>query len=194
MDTVLSVKEQGRTRSKIPSKKFALFVACAAIFMMFAAFTSAYVVRQAAGNWLEFQLPNVFWYNTIVLFASSVTLHLAYINFKQERTIFYRSFLVVTFLLGIAFVALQYQGYLAMNDIGVYLDGNPSGAFVMVISGVHAAHVIGGIATLIVALIHALVLKHRVTPARKLRFEMTLTYWHFMDFLWIYLILFFTLQ
>ncbi|MEM9885503.1 MAG: cytochrome c oxidase subunit 3 [Bacteroidota bacterium] len=185
---------QERSRNKIPSKKFALFVACASIMMMFAAFTSAYVVRQSAGNWLEFRLPNIFWYNTIVLLASSVTLHLSYTNFKKGNTQLYRGLMAVTFFLGIAFIVLQYQGWLALESIGVELTGNPSGSFVYVISGVHAAHIVGGLAVLTIAMIHAFVLPHKVTVARKQRFDLTLTYWHFVDFLWIYLIVFFTLQ
>ncbi len=191
MDVVVG-KE--KTRNKIPSKKFALFVGCASILMMFAAFTSAYVVRQAAGNWLEFRLPDIFWYNTIVLLVSSITLHLSYRSFKSGNTTMYRGLMVLTFLLGIAFLVLQYQGWLALEAIGVELTGNPSGSFVYVISGVHAAHILGGLAALTVALIHAFVLPHKITPARKLRFDLTLTYWHFVDLLWIYLLVFFTLQ
>lgn len=185
---------QEKSRSKIPSIKFALYVGCASITMMFAAFTSAYVVRQAAGNWLEFQLPNIFWVNTVVLLLSSLFLHLSYRNFLAKNTTLYRLLLVFSAILGIAFLILQYQGWLAMEAIGVELKGNPSGSFVYVISGVHAAHILGGLAAISVALIHAFALTHKVTEARKLRFELTLTYWHFVDFLWIYLILFFTLQ
>lgn len=191
MDVAVRKEE---TRRKIPAKKFALYVGCASIVMLFAAFTSAYVVRQSAGNWLEFRLPDIFWYNTIVLLASSVTLHLSYRSFKAGNTSMYRGLMVLTFILGAAFVALQYQGWLALEAIGVELAGNPSGSFVYVISGVHAAHILGGLAALTVALIHAFALPHKVTPARKLRFDLTLTYWHFMDFLWIYLLVFFTLQ
>jgi cytochrome c oxidase subunit 3 len=81
-----------------------------------------------------------------------------------------------------------------MVAIGIELTTNPSGSFVYVISGLHAAHILGGIGALVIALIHAFVLKYKVTEGRKLRFEMTLTYWHFVDVLWIYLLLFFTLQ
>lgn len=182
------------TRSKIHPKKFALGVACASILMMFAAFTSAYIVRQAAGNWLEFRLPDIFYINTLVILLSSATVHGSYLAFKRGKTQAYRVLLGITLILGLAFLALQYQGWLALTAIGVELTTNPSGSFVYVISGVHAAHILGGIAALIVAIIHALALPHKVTPARKLRFEMTLIYWHFVDFLWVYLLVFFTLQ
>ncbi|MCR9102592.1 MAG: cytochrome c oxidase subunit 3 [bacterium] len=182
------------TRSKIHPKKFALGVACASILMMFAAFTSAYIVRQAAGNWLEFRLPDIFYINTLVILLSSATVHGSYLAFKRGKTQAYRVLLVFTLILGLAFLALQYQGWQALTSIGVELTTNPSGSFVYVISGVHAAHILGGIAALIVAIIHAFALPHKVTPARKLRFEMTLIYWHFVDFLWVYLLVFFTLQ
>lgn len=181
-------------RSKIHPKKFALWVACASMLMLFAAFTSAYIVRQAAGNWLEFRLPDIFYINTIVILLSSAALHGSYLAFKRGKTQAYRVLLGITLILGLAFLVLQYQGWQALNDIGVGLTTNPSGSFVYVISGVHAAHILGGIAALVVAIIHANALPHKVTKARKLRFELTSIYWHFVDFLWVYLLVFFTLQ
>lgn len=181
-------------RSKLHSKKFALLVGCASIVMMFVAFTSAYIVRQAAGNWLEFTLPTPFYISTASILLSSLALHLSYVNFKKGNTRLYRYLLVAAAVLGLAFIVLQYQGWQALTAIGVELTTNPSGSFVYVISGLHAAHVLGGIAALGVALLHAFALKHRVTPARKLRFELTLIYWHFVDVLWIYLLVFFIVQ
>ncbi|MEO0340698.1 MAG: cytochrome c oxidase subunit 3 [Bacteroidota bacterium] len=185
---------QENTRSKIPSQIFALLVACASIMMMFAAFTSAYIVRQAAGNWLEFRLPNVFFVNTAVILLSSLTAHMAYRSYIKGNGQMYRLLLVVTFMLGLSFVALQYQGWLAMKEIGVELTTNPSGSFIYVISGVHVAHVLGGLAALAIALLHAYTLPYKVTEKRKLRFEMTLIYWHFVDLLWVYLLVFFIIQ
>jgi cytochrome c oxidase subunit 3 len=181
-------------RSKIHPKKFALYAACASIGMMFAAFTSAYVVRQAAGNWLEFQMPNIFFVSAAVILLSSIVLHSSYISFKRGNEQMYKVLLVVGAMLGLAFLALQYQGWVTLQEIGIPLRANPSGDFVYAISGVHAAHILGGIATLAVAIIHAFALPFKVTPARKLRFELTLIYWHFVDLLWIYLLGFFLLQ
>ncbi len=191
----ISVKSDYRKgRSRIDSRKFALLVACASIMMMFAAFTSAYIVRQAAGNWLEFRLPDVFYVSTVVLLLSSIALHASYTAFRQEREKAYQLFLATAFIFGLAFLVLQYQGWLALQDIGVGLTTNPSGSFVYVISGVHAAHILGGLAVLAVAMLHAFVLPFKVTKGRKLRFELTSIYWHFVDFLWIYLLIFLILQ
>ncbi|NJO91499.1 MAG: cytochrome oxidase subunit III [Chloroflexia bacterium] len=183
-----------QNRSKVHPHKFALLLGCASIVMMFAAWTSAYVVRQAAGNWLEFRLPNLFFINTAVILASSLTLHLSYRSFLNRQESLYKLFLFVTFILGFSFVALQYVAWTKLKLIGVPLTKNPSGDFVYVLTGFHAAHVIGGIGVLTVALIHAFALKFSPSPKRKLRFELTLIYWHFVDALWLYLILFLVTQ
>lgn len=177
-------------RNKIHPKKFALWVACASILMMFAALTSAYIVRRAGGNWLEFQLPSVFYLNTVTILASSITLHGSYLAFKKQNFNMYKLLLGISLILGIAFVVLQYQGWTVLSAEGVPLRTNPSGDFVYVLSAIHAVHVLGGIAALVVASLHAYTLPYKVTPARKLRFELTLTYWHFVDFLWLYLLVF----
>ncbi|MEM9918943.1 MAG: cytochrome c oxidase subunit 3 [Bacteroidota bacterium] len=180
--------------SKIHPQKFALWVACASIMMMFTAFTSAVLVRQAAGNWLEFQMPSLFYMSTAVIVLSSITLHSSYWSFKKGNKSLYRGLLIISLILGTAFVVLQYQGWLQLMEMGVPLRTNPSGDFVYVISGVHAAHVLGGLTVLCVALVHAFGLPFKQTKARLLRFQLTLTYWHFVDLLWIYLIVFFVLQ
>ena len=162
--------------------------------MMFAGLTSAYIIRQAAGNWLEFALPRLFYVNTGVILLSSILLQGSYVAFQLERAQLYRGLMALGFLTGLAFLVLQYQAWQAMDFRGERFEGNHSGSIVYVLSGVHALHLLGGMATLIVALLHAFLLPVRFTPRRKLRFELTLIFWHFVDVLWIYLLLFFILQ
>ena len=183
-----------KRHNKVHPKKLALWVGLVSLVMMFTALTSAFIVRRAAGNWLEFSIPSIFYVNTLVIVGSSLTLHAAYVAFKREAALAYKSLLGLTFVLGIAFVILQYVGWQDLAASGVPLKINPSGDFVYAISGLHAVHVIGGIAILTVALVMAFVLPMRATPARKLRLELTMTYWHFVDLLWIYLIVFLSLQ
>ncbi|MCC7245026.1 MAG: cytochrome c oxidase subunit 3 [Saprospiraceae bacterium] len=182
------------TQSKIHQYKLALWVGIGSIIMMFGAFTSAYIVRRAAGNWFEFKLPDIFFFNTIVILLSSVTLHLSYQGFKKGNEKQYKGLLIATFLLGILFIVLQYQGWKAMDAMGATFTINPSSSFIYVISGLHAAHILGGLGALSMAMLHAFILPYKPTPRRKLRFELVVQYWHFVDLLWIYLIVFFTLQ
>ena len=162
--------------------------------MLFAAFTSAYVVRQAAGNWLEFPLPTYFYISTGIIVLSSVFLHISYTSFKNGKEGKYKGFIVLSAILGISFVVCQILGFYEMEAMGIELTGNPSGSFVYVIAAVHAAHVLAGIAVLGVAMLHAFLLPFNPTPARKLRFQQTIIYWHFVDILWVYLLFFFILQ
>lgn len=177
-------------RRGIHPHKFALYTAMASILMMFAALTSAYIVRQAVGNWQEYQVPQIFYFSTVCLLISSATLHYAYTCFKKGHAGRYRAFIGLTFLLGLTFVILQYYGWQALYTVGVPLDGNVSGGFFYVISGVHAAHVLGGIAALFVAFFHAVSLPYAATEQRKTRFSLVVQYWHFVDLLWLYLFVF----
>jgi len=182
------------SRNKIHPQKFALLVSCASVVMLFAALTSAYVVRQAAGNWLEFPMPVLFLYSTLILVISSFTLHFSYKGFLASNVKSYKYLLLLTFVLGILFIFLQYKGWMALVAMGVELGTNPSGSFLYVLSGLHAAHILGGLAAVFVAILHAFILPYEVSAKRKLRFEMTQIYWHFVDVLWIYLIVFLWLQ
>ncbi len=181
-------------QNKIHQHKLALWIGIATIIMMFGSFTSAYIVRRAAGNWYEFKLPDIFFLNTLVILASSATLHWSYRCFKNGLEKRYKALLLATLALGLTFVALQYQGWNALNAMGATFTINPSSSFVFVISGLHAVHVLGGIAALVVALAHAYYLPFKPTPRRKLRFELVVQYWHFVDLLWVYLVIFFMIQ
>ncbi|HNG90844.1 MAG TPA: cytochrome c oxidase subunit 3, partial [Saprospiraceae bacterium] len=159
------------SRNKIHPHKFTLWVGIGSIIMMFAAMTSAYVVRRSAGNWLEFKLPGVFFVSTAVILLSSVTLQLSYRAFKKGQEQVYKSMLLLTMALGFVFVGLQYKGWVDMDAIGATFTANPSSSFIYVISGLHAAHVLGGIGALLTALTHAYYLPFRPTARRVLRFE-----------------------
>lgn len=186
----LALSNMSNKSRRIHPQVFALWVAFASITMMFGAFTSAFMVKRAAGNWLEFVIPNAFYISTGVILLSSVVLHLSYICFKQHKEALYKSLLIFALLLGCLFIILQYRGWFMLFDSGVDLKGNVSGSFFYLISGVHAAHVLGGIAAIIVALIHAFTLPFKPTEKRRIRFSLVLQYWHFVDVLWIYLFVF----
>ena len=193
VETRNMVLESNRS-NKVHPHKFALWISMASIMMMFGALTSAYIVRHAAGNWLEFKLPSVFFISTVVLILSSLSLHVSFRAFKNMNGIRHKLFLVLGFILGIGFIIMQYQGWMTLFGMGIELTGNPSGSFLYMISGLHVVHVLGGLAALVVALMHAFLLPVTPSPRRVLRFELTLHYWHFVDALWIYLLVFLILQ
>lgn len=170
-----------------------MWVAMGSIVMMFAGLTSAYIVRQNMGNWLEFRLPVAFYYSTVAILGSSLTMHLAVKQFKARRMQQYRQLLLITAVLGVLFAVLQAFGFADLHgqDIKLINQSNPSAAFLVIITGLHAVHVLGGVIALVVFVLRAYMSRSKnysITPV-----EIVATYWHFVDVLWIYLLLFFGL-
>jgi len=175
---------------RIHPQVFALWVSFGSIFMMFIALTSAYIVKQASGNWLEFLIPNEFYISTVIILLSSLTLHGSYVSFNKEKEVPYKLLLVLSLILGAVFLVMQFRGWFTLFDNGIDLKGNTSGSFFYLITILHAAHIVGGIGAMIVAVLHAYTLKFKPTERRRIRFSLVLQYWHFVDILWIFLFAF----
>lgn len=179
-------------RKRIHPHKFALWVAMGSIVMMFAGLTSAYIVRRSQANWLAFQLPVIFWYSTLVILISSLTMHLSVKAFQAREMQRYRSLITATAALGVLFALMQFVGFYSLQSSGVNILGqgsNPSASFLGIITGLHVLHVLGGVVALIVIFIRAFSLKTKSYSSVPL--EIVSTYWHFVDILWIYLFIFF---
>jgi cytochrome c oxidase subunit III len=175
-----------------PKEKILMGIAIAAMIMLFAGLTSAYIIHAEGGHWQYFKLPSIFWVNTAVILTSSFTLQWALVSYKKFRYNAYRIAITITTILGIGFIAGQYLGWRQLTNMGIYLDGNASGSFLYVISGTHAVHVLGGVIALLVVTIAAFV--KPFNPNKLLRVELISIYWHFVDVLWLYLFIFFQIK
>lgn len=176
---------------RIHPYKFTLWVALGSIVMMFAGLTSAYIVKRNQANWQGFDLPDIFIYSTVVILLSSVTMQLAVRNYKQRTMGAYRQFMIVTALLGAAFIAMQWAGFGQLHDRGIRLIGqgsNVSGSFLAVIAGLHMLHVFGGVVALLAILRKAF--SRTTKHYNAIPIEVAAQYWHFVDLLWIYLFVF----
>ena len=174
-----------------PPSSTAMWVVLFAISMMFAAFTSALVVRKGSSlDWRSFSLPSVLFFNTLVLFASSVTLEFArrriaaFMGNVQERVGSPSRWLYVTLCLGVVFVAGQYIAWSQLRAEGLYLATNPSSSFFYVLTVTHALHVLGGLAGIVYV-----IRKLDKSSLRRSTLDAAARYWHFMDLLWLYLLL-----
>jgi cytochrome c oxidase subunit III len=174
-----------------PPASTGIWVALAAISMSFAALTSALVVRRGgAVDWRHFTLPSVLYLNTVVLFASSITLEVGrrriatFMGGLRSGAANPARWLYVTLLLGLLFVAGQYVAWRQLSAQGLYLATNPSSSFFYVFTAAHGLHVLGGLGGLgrVIGKLHKLVLRRSTLDA-------TSRYWHFMDVLWVYLLL-----
>ncbi len=172
--------------------KFALWLFIVSFVMVFASMTSAYIVRRSEGNWLEFELPSLFTINTVILLISSITMHFALLAIKKDHFSNAKIGLALTTILGIAFLVGQYYAWSQLVDMKVFLVGNPAGSFVYVISGLHGAHIIGGLVFLIIVTI--MVFRQKIHSKNILWMELCTTFWHFLDGLWLYLFFFLILN
>lgn len=202
METSLTNKEYLKDKTEytgVHPQKFALWLAMASMSMFFAALTSALLVKKGDYNyWEGFTLPGVFFFSTITVIATSISLHLALRAYRKASFARFRSFLVLGFVLAFMFLGLQLLGWKALMDGGMTLTYNLSGSFVYVLTAMHGLHLIGGLVALLIFIVFAwrsrfdpiFELRNIINPKRQLNLELLVSYWHFVDILWIYLYIF----
>ena len=185
----IAVNDQQKKR--LHPHKFTLWVAIASILMMFAGLTSAFIVKSNLVGWSQIKMPKLFWVSTAVIVLSSLTIQMALRSFRQREMGTYRSLIAVTLLLGVAFVIVQWFGFMDLwqRQHVTFKQSAGAGQFLYVIFGLHALHVIGGVIVLLVMFIKAFFGKIKLYSAVPV--EVAATYWHFVDLLWIYLLVFF---
>jgi cytochrome c oxidase subunit 3 len=173
-----------------PPASTGIWVGLAAISMTFLALTSALVVRKgAAMDWRQFTLPSILYFNTAVLLASSISLEIArrqvarFMGGRRDSGTHPGLWLYVTLFLGLLFVAGQYVAWRQLSAQGLYLATNPSSSFFYVLTAAHALHVLGGLGGLV-----RVIRKLGQAVLRRSTLDATSRYWHFMDVLWVYLL------
>ena len=173
------------------SAKPLLWVSMISMSMVFAGLTSALVVRKAEGNWLEFDYPIWFYLSTILIITSSFTVNWAKNNIRKDQLDKAHKAFLWTLVLGFGFALSQYFTWKALYNDGVYFTGpgsNASGSFLYVLTLLHLLHLAGGIISLIITTIKAK--KEIYSSTNLLGVELCTIFWHFLDFLWLYLFLF----
>ncbi|KVV14502.1 cytochrome c oxidase subunit 3 [Flavobacterium sp. TAB 87] len=185
------VKDESRIRTD-KSYKLILLFAMVSMTMMFAGLTSAFVVSKSRADWLkDFQLPPAFYWSTLVILGCSVAFHLAKTAIKKDNYKRTTNFLLATLGLGILFVVLQFVGFGQIVEQGFYFTGAGSSittTFLYVVTVTHLLHLAGGIISLLVIIYNHF--KQKYNSTQTLGIELGAMYWHFLDFLWVYLFLF----
>ncbi|MEO0528552.1 MAG: cytochrome c oxidase subunit 3 [Bacteroidota bacterium] len=174
------------------AKKMMLWFGIVSLLMGFAGWTSAYIVSSSREDWLrDLELPSSFFVSTAVLIMSSITYILAKRAIKSNNRKMCTTWLLVTLGLGIVFIVLQFNGFSQMVSQGYYFTGPTSNikmSYVFLIAMVHIAHVVAGLISLVVVLYNQL--QHKYSSEAFLGVELGATFWHFLDILWVYLIVF----
>jgi cytochrome c oxidase subunit 3 len=165
--------------------KLGIWLLMGTITMLFAAFTSAYIVRSAGQDWVPLEAPGILWWNTAVLLLSSVTMEVARRRFHRWQPINFRKWLLVTAVLGSAFLGGQLLAWRQLSQEGIYLVSHPHSSFFYVLTAIHGMHLLAGVMVLFYVL--ALAMRYRLTPGESSSPSIAATYWHFVDGLWLYL-------
>lgn len=188
MGTNIRLVENPQKPLSVHPHKFALWLFIVSIIMIFASLTSAFIVKQGEGSWLEYNLPSMFWFTTTIIIVSSGLLQWGYLAARDNQFKKLNILLGLTIFLGLIFLVGQWMSWGQLVSMDIYFVGNPAGSFVYVLTGLHAFHLISGLIFLMVVLVSAL--KHRVHSGNLVRMEMCVTYWHFLGALWVYLFIF----
>ena len=172
--------------------KFVLWLIIVASVMLFAAYTSAYIVRRGEGNWVIFELPTIFGITSAIIALSSVTMQWALLSAKKDQLSNLKIATYLTLFLGLSFIVGQWLGWQQLVSQGIHFVGNPSESFVYVISGLHLAHMLGGILFLVVLIYK--ISQSSINSSNYLIVNLCATFWHFLGARWIYLYLFLLLN
>ena len=200
-----NLKQQQRENSfrqidRMHPYKMLLILSIIGISMLFMFLTIAYSVSVSNTNLLDqVSLPKMFTLGTFILLASSFSMSAAVKAFEDDNVRRLHFMLFITLLMGGVFTGCQVLGWLELKESGVFLQGKSSGAFLYVISGLHIAHLCGGLLFLTLAFFRSYQIKKDpikalviiTNPFEKLRIELLATYWHFLGALWVLLFFFF---
>jgi cytochrome c oxidase subunit 3 len=219
------------------SKTMLIYVGIFSIVMLFAGLTSAYVVTMGGGYWVDINLPQGFYYSTIVIVLSSLVYWWGTKQYKEGRYKNYQHALIITFLMGLAFTYFQFQAYNELVEKGNYFTGdignisgvygedytisyqgsqlvleenklympndidfrqplnseinkqfNAASSYFYVLSGLHLLHLFGGLLYLFAIIMMSFL--GRLDEKNSLKPKLAGIYWHFLDFLWVYLFFF----
>ena len=189
MNPSAELKMVADQNNRIHPHKFILWVGIGSIIMMFAGLTSAYIVKREQPGWTSYVTPIAFYYSTGIILISSITVFLAAKSFRERRIVRYKKLVMATLILGLVFIFLQWLGFRHLWDTGTTFHGSGAGQFFYIIAGLHALHVFGGVVALFTLWLRAR--NPRIRSYNAVPVDVVSTYWHFVDLLWIYLLIFF---
>ena len=174
------------------AKKMMLWLGMISMSMTFAGLTSAYVVSSSRADWIQqIDLPFDFTISSLIIILSSVTFYLAFKMLKMKNLKITHLLLIITLSLALAFIYFQIQGFNGIIEKGYYFTGPESSittSYLYILVLLHIAHLVAGIITVLYVLFNSF--KGVYLNENTLGFELALTFWHFLDILWLYLYLF----
>jgi cytochrome c oxidase subunit III len=173
----------------LPMGRLGMRLLLLALGMLFAATLTGYLaIRGEAQVWPPPgvpKLPATLWISTVLIVASSITVQRAVRGIRRGLQAPLRNGLLLTCLLGVAFLVSQTFNWFGLVAIHFTVRTNLYGFLFYLLTGLHAAHVLGGLAPL--GLVTARAWRGAYTSGAHGGVEYTATYWHFLDAVWVVL-------
>lgn len=166
---------------------------------LFLALSISYVYIRVTMRVPPIQVPWLFVLNTGILLASSYTMIQAKKSYLNDQTAAYQGNLRHTILLTFLFMAMQGVAWLWLFKVNATaLNTSTTAGFLYVLSFTHLAHVLAGLPFIIIFYRTAkkrmvdpvTVLVYFSDPEKRLKLRLLTIYWHFLDILWLFLVLF----
>lgn len=176
-----------------------MILVIASLSVLFLSLSAAFIYTRVTSQLPPIKLPPIFLFNTLVLLASSGTMYWAKRSYLSDNTQNYQNALAATIVISLVFLVLQFLGWKSLFQQEIFISSDNAASYLYVISGLHFLHVIGGLPFIAIFLWSAKkkmknpvsVLVYFSDPEKKLKLRLLTLYWHFLDGLWIYLVLFF---
>ena len=169
----------------------AVWIFLTGVVMLFAGFSSAYIVLRGVSTWQNIAMPGILWVNTIILLLSSLTIELGRRAIRKGLALSMKWWVALTTVLGMVFLAGQLIAWSELKGAGIDLSTTLHSSFFYILTGAHGIHLLGGLVALTYVAVGAW--RHRYTIANHEPLDLLAVYWHFLDGLWLYLLLMFLL-
>jgi cytochrome c oxidase subunit 3 len=156
-----------------PSQIF-IWLFLGVVSMLFAGFSSAYILRTGFGDWQRVSMPKLLVFNSAILILSSITFELA----KKTRTR-RQELLLLTLALAVLFIIGQIFLYLKLQKLGIYINSTPYVSFFYILTVTHILHFLGGFIWLVYI---------AFSSSSAFALSLCSTYWHYFTLLWVYLL------
>lgn len=172
--------------------QFMLWLGILSSTLLFLFILVVFVKKEFENQEIPLQLPFTFWLSTLFILASSVTLRLSANLLEKQDFPAYRNMLLITNILGLAFLSSQLWGWMFLFQQNIFPSNNTGGSFIYILSGLHLIHTLGGVVAL--SMVYSRSMRNRtfvdsfvdsVNPPSRLRLKLTSLYWHFVDVVWI---------
>jgi cytochrome c oxidase subunit 3 len=164
--------------------RIAMWLTLVSATMLFLALASTFVFTRAIQQ--PMVTPRALWASTAIILASSITMEIARRGLRRRRESQFKTWIGATLFLGFCFLASQLVAWRQLVAAGYYVNKNLHSGLAYIFTGLHAAHLVGGLIGLAYVMLRSP--QSWTAVRRRVSVDVTALYWHFIDILWLCLL------